>query len=123
MNAIVTDKKVKSGETFKIVASQDASTASRSYINWQLDSNIYRSDAKYYLQFRNSDKILFRTVLKYLTTQSGEFTLRNVASNDGGTGGFEVTAERTGSNTVYTVVLGSKNINNLFTTQEIGYFE
>lgn len=123
MNAIVTDKKVKSGETFHVVLSQDASTASRSYINWQLDSNVYRSDAKYYLQFRNGDKILFRVVLKYLTTVSGGFTLRNVTANNGQSGAFEVTAERSGANTIYTVILGSLNINDLFTVQEIGYFE
>lgn len=123
MNAIVTDKKVKSGEIFHVVATNDITQVVTSFVYWKLDVE-YFTDAKYYVRFRNGNNILFSVVMRYLPAESGYFTIIAVPkSGTTSTAEFEVKYMRT-SNELYTVT-GTRNtaLNQLFTTQEIGYFE
>lgn len=124
MNAIVTDKKVKSGEIFHVVSTNDITSHTSSNESWYLDSADYFANAKYYVRFRNGNNILFSIVLRYLISESGYFTIVNVPkSGTSDTADFEVRYTRT-SNELYTVT-GTRNtiLNQLFTIQEIGYFE
>lgn len=122
MNAIVTDKKVESGEIFHVVSVNDTTQVTTSFVRWGLDADF--TDAKYYIRFRNGNKVLFSIVLRYLTSESGYFTIIGVPkSGTASIASFEVTYIRE-SNQIYTVT-STRNtaINQLFTIQEIGYFE
>lgn len=76
MNAIVTDKKVESGEIFHVVSANDTTQVTTSFVRWGLDAEY--SDAKYYVRFRNGNNVLFSVVLRYLTSESGYFTIIGV---------------------------------------------
>ncbi len=124
MNAIVTDKKVKSGEIFHVVATNDITSKTSTYEYWSFGSTKYYEDAKYYVRFRNGNNVLFSVVMRYLPEESGYFTIVAVPkSGTTSTAEFEVRYMRT-SNELYTVT-GTRNttLNQLFTIQEIGYFE
>lgn len=121
MNAIVTNKKVESGEIFHVVSANDTTQVTTSFVRWGLDAEY--SDAKYYVRFRNGNNVLFSVVLRYLPSESS-FTIVGVPkSGTTSVASFEVSYTRE-NNEIYTVTsTRNTTINQLFTIQEIGYFE